>query len=137
MQKLRIEVDWGVRQDPAACDAGNAVRWAERGFASAGALAAGEVPCQRPSPAQGTVMDDLSHRQANASLGAATTAAADEPKQEQVQYASVNGEHQQSGSTAAFEWVTRLLAYECPLFARKFPANSSAQVLMTFGKFLQ
>jgi hypothetical protein len=41
---------------------------------------------------------------------------------------------QKGGSDEAFVWNPTLLAYECPLFARKFPANTSARVQEVLGQ---
>ena len=138
--KLRSEVDWGMRQDPAACRADAAVCLAERGFASAAALAAGKVPCGSGAPAQAMNTEDLSVRQPNTSRGAAT---ADVGSSDVLETADARGkavgggqEQQRHGDPEVFAWDAGLLAYECPLFARKFPANTSSQVLYTFGKFL-
>ncbi len=129
-------MDWGLRQDPAACRADAAVRLAERGFVSAAALAAGEVPCHSCPPshaAQGMVA------QPNACRGAAAagTGSGARPKQALAHSAAADGGQQQEQNNAeAFAWDANLLAYECPLFARKFPANTSDQVLATFGELL-
>ena len=82
------------------------------------------------------IMDGLSIGRAGTSRDAAARAAsADGP--EQAPGRGADTDHQLSGGTEGFAWETHLLAYECPLFARKFPANASAQVLTTFGKFVQ
>ena len=136
VQMLRTEVDWGMRQDPAACRADAAVRLAERGYALAAALAIGGAPCHSGTPAhsaQGMVAQPDASRGA-ASKGVGSSA---RPKQALAYRAAANGGQQQEQHDAeAFAWDAGLLANECPLFARKFPANTSERVLAAFGELL-
>ncbi len=133
-----------MRQDPAACRADAAVRLAERGFASTAALAAGEVPCRSSAPAHAAssrTADDLSIAQPEAAgrgAAPAESGTSDRPTEATVHSASagIGHEEQEGSSREAFAWDAGLLAYECPLFARKFPANTSEQVLATFGELV-
>ena len=142
VQKLRTEVDWGMRQDPAACRADAAIRLAERGFALAAALAAGEVPCRSAASAPATPgADDLSIRDPDASRGAAAAETSSNDRPDGAVHGAAAGEqgeqqHWRNASAEAFAWDAGLLSYECPLFARKFPADTSERVLTIFGQLL-
>ena len=136
-QKLRTEVNWGLRQDTAACRANAAIRLAERSFVAAPALAAGKVLCRRRaagSDAQSIGVGDLGNSRPDEGQGAAATEAA-APAQ-RLHDASASKGQWQSGTADDLTRDRSLMAYECPLFARKFPANTSEQVLTTLGELL-
>ena len=132
IRRLRTEVDWGSMQDSAACRADAAISHAERGFTTAAAFVAGEVPCQLSAgapAAQVMVLEDLSIRYFSANGGeTAGTATAADAAAAQAARAGGSAKGQFEGSDKAFVWDPTLLAYECPLFARKFPANTSSRV---------
>ena len=139
MRRLRTEVDWGLKQDPAACRADAAIILAERGFTTAAALAAGNVACQLSAntpAAQVMVLDDLSIRHPSARGSGSAGTSVQGPNTAAALAAGHNGGEIGNGHgipVEAFVWDPALLAYECSLFARKFPSNTSARVQEVLG----
>ena len=124
---LRTEVDWGRKQRRDWCQAHQAIQLSEQGFVSVDQLLAGEGLCTAFGSATATAFGSSTY------LANSTPAQVRMPST--VKAARLwrlprgRGASDPGQTSNNFKWDTTLLEYDCPLFARKFPAETAQPLL--------